>query len=116
MVRVIAGVKGIEAEFFRLHHQSDRIRTPEEPSHDIAFAPHPFGVVRRCPLARKIEEGKSMQLNVDHNGKLPFFGDRAKLTPQIPGGLCVKVIKLQTLFLQGDSLEILLDSVHGWPE
>ena len=53
-----------------------------------------------------------MQLNVDHNGKLPFFGDRAKLTPQIPGGLCVKVVKLQTLFLQGDSLEIVLNVVH----
>ena len=109
MVRIVAGVKGIEAEFFRLHHQSDRIRTPEEPSHDIAFAPHPFGVIRRCPLACKIKEGESMQLNVDYDAEMALFGDFAKSAPEFPGGLCVKVVKLQTLFLQGDSLEILLD-------
>ena len=116
MVRVIAGVKGIEVEFFGPHHQSDRVRAPEEPSHDITLASHPFRVVRGCPLARKIEEWESIQLNVDHDAKLSFFGDVAKLAPEVPGGLCVKVIKLQTLFLQGDSLEILLEFVHGWAE
>ena len=116
MVRLSrACVKSIEVEFFGLYHQSDRV-TPEESSHDITLASHPFRVVRGCPLARKIEEWESMQLDVDHDAKLSFFGDLAKLTPDFPGGLCVKVIKLQTLFLQGDSLEILLEFVHGWPE
>jgi len=113
MVRIIASVEGLEIEFLGLHHQADRVRTPEKPSHDITLAPHPFGVVRRCSLACKIEEWESMQLNIDHDGKLSFFGDLAKLTPEFPGGLGVKVIKLQTFFLQSDSLEILLDFVHG---
>ena len=57
-----------------------------------------------------------MQLNVDHDGELALFSGCAKSTPEFPGGLCVKVVKLQTLFLQGDSLEILLDVVHEWFE
>ena len=52
-----------------------------------------------------------MQLNVDYDAEMALFGDFAKSAPEFPGGLCVKVVKLQTLFLQGDSLEILLD-VH----
>src|SRR5262245_7378480 len=116
MVRVVAGVEGFEVEFFGLHHQSDRVGTPEEPSHDVTLAPHPFRVVGRCPLTRKIEEYESMQLNIDDDRKLSLFGDFAKLTPEFPGGLSVKVIKLQTLFLQGDSPEILLDFIHGRSE
>ena len=111
MVRVIAGVERVEAKLLRLHHQSDRIGTSEEPSHDIALAPHPFRIVRRCPTPCKIEKWKTVELNVDYYAELALFGDFAKPAPEFPGGLCVKVVKLQTLFLQGDSLEILLD-VH----
>src|SRR5437764_1380214 len=77
--------------------------------HYIALAANPLPIVWRRPGHRIRKERKAVQLNVDGHASLPLFSSRFERRSHCPSRLRIELFEPQSLFLQRNFFQILID-------
>src|SRR5437660_5840182 len=90
--------------------QPDGVGTAMVAHHYIALAANPLPIVGRRSGHRIRKERKAVQLNVDGHASLPLFSSRFERRSHGPSRLRIELFEPQSLFLQCDFIEVLVDS------
>ena len=93
-----------KGDAFHLLANTDGIGTAMEPRHHIALAPHPFRVVRRGAVHRRVKQWLTEPAHVDHDREAALMRHGAQTRPQVPRNFGIQPRKHQLSFLLRNAL------------